>query len=60
MLLLTVQLPGGRNKYGLVWAVMIKPPDLSINDEARMMLINDAQAQVCGSINANPGLLPVQ
>ena len=30
-----VQLLWGQNRYGLVWAVMINPPELPINDEAR-------------------------
>ena len=37
--LLYVQLLEGQNRYGLVWAVVINPPELSLNDEAR----NDAQ-----------------
>jgi len=35
MWLLYVQLLGGQNRYGLVCAVMINPPELKINDEAR-------------------------
>jgi len=30
-----MQLLGGQNRYGLVCAVMINPPELRINDEAR-------------------------
>jgi len=37
-------------------SVMINPPEPPINDEARMMLILQTQAQVCGCINAHPGL----
>jgi len=36
--LLQVELLGGQNRYGLAWAVIINPPKLPINDEAR----NDA------------------
>jgi len=35
MWLLFVQLLGGQNKYGVVCAVMINPPELPIKDEAR-------------------------
>jgi len=35
MWLLYVQLLGGQNKYGVVCAVMINPPELPIKDEAR-------------------------
>jgi len=37
MLLLHVglQLPRRKNRYRLVWAVMINPPELPIKDEAR-------------------------
>ena len=38
MWLLYVQLLSTKKKYGLVWAVMIDPPELPINDIAR----NDA------------------
>jgi len=34
MWLLCVQLLGGQNRYGLVCAVMINPPELPIIDEA--------------------------
>jgi len=35
MWLLYVQLLRGQNRYGLVCAVMINPPELPINDETR-------------------------
>jgi len=35
MWLLHVQVLGGQNRYGLVWAVMVNPPEQPINDEAR-------------------------
>jgi len=35
MWLLYVQLLEGQNRYALVCAVMINPPELPINDEAR-------------------------
>jgi len=41
MWLLYVQLLVGQNRYGLVWAVMINPPELPIIDEAR----NDTHIQ---------------
>jgi len=42
--LLYVQLLRGKNRYGLVWAVMINPPELPINDYAR----NDANITSTG------------
>ena len=36
-----VQILGGQNRYELLWAVMIAPPALPINDQAR----NDAHTQ---------------
>jgi len=35
MWLLYVQLLEGQNRYGIVWALMINPPELPIIDEAR-------------------------
>jgi len=35
MWLLFVQLLRRKNRYGLVWAIIISPPELPINDEAR-------------------------
>ena len=35
MWLLNVKLLKGKNRYGLVWADMIHPPELPVNDEAR-------------------------
>jgi len=52
--LLYVQLLWEQNRYGLVWAIMINPPELPIGDEARMMHI--LQTQVCGYISKCPGL----
>jgi len=43
--LLYVQLLRGKNRYGLIWAVVINPPELPINDEAQKKHI--LQAQVC-------------
>jgi len=38
---------GGQNRYGLVRAVMINPPELPINDEAR----NEAHiASICVTV----------
>jgi len=34
MWLLCVQLLSRKNRYGLVWAIKISPPELPINDEA--------------------------
>ena len=42
--LYVVQLLGGQNRYVFVWAVMINPPKLPINDEAR----NDAHTGSTG------------
>jgi len=42
------------SSYTTVWSVVIKRPELPINDEARMMHI--LKAQVCGYISAHPGL----
>ena len=33
--LLYVQLLRGKKRYGLVWADMINPPEMPVNDEAR-------------------------
>ena len=49
-----VQYTRPQNRYGLVGAVMINPPELPINDEAWMILI--LQAQVCIYINPYPRL----
>ena len=38
MWMLYAQLLGGQKRYGLVWTVIINPPELPINDESR----NDA------------------
>jgi len=35
MWLLNVKLLKGKNRYGLVWAIIINPHELPINDEAR-------------------------
>ena len=35
MWLLYVQLLSTKNRYSLVWAIMINPPELPVDDEAR-------------------------
>jgi len=45
MWLLYVQLLREKNRYGLVWAVGINPPELPVNDEAR----NDAHITSTGA-----------
>ena len=42
----------GQNRYGLVWAVLISPPELPTMLEMMHIL----QAQGCGCISAHPGL----
>ena len=50
MWLLYVQLLSRKNRYGLAWAIMINPPELPINDEARTK--NILQEEVCDGIVA--------
>ena len=52
--LLHAQPLGGQNRYWLVWAIIINPPELPINDKLEMKHI--LQAQVCDCISAQPGL----
>ena len=55
MLLLKVQPLGEWSNYGPVWAVTINAPEPPVNDEARIKLIFQMQAQACRCINAHPG-----
>ena len=50
MWLLYAQLLGGQNRYGLMWAVIINPPELP-----KLEMMHILQAQVCGCISAHPG-----
>jgi len=51
MWLLYVQLLAEQNRYGLVWAIMINQPELTM-----LEMMHILQAQVCGSISAHPAL----
>jgi len=54
MWLLYVQLLRGQNRYGIMWALMINPPELPIMTKPEMMHI--LQTQMCSCISAQPGL----
>jgi len=49
-----VQLLGGQNRYGLVWAVN-NPPELPVIMK-KFEMMHILQAQVCGCIRERPGM----